>query len=267
MEKLFKIIGSDRRYFSYWIKREKEKQHVWNLCYPIIGAVRKDHPSMGLRSIWDFMKIENLMGRDQFIEIAKSQGLALMTPKRYKVTTKSTFSEIGNKIKGKKLTGVNQVWVSDITFYYMKDRFYFLTFILDLFSRIVVSYNVSRNLESENTSIPCIEYAIKSRLDKNKNYSIIFHSDAGGQYIDKVFISKLIVPTFTRSISGCVYENAVMERFNRTIKRDYIEKFNPNSFEALKKYTMLSCFNYNNRPHRSLNKLSPIEFESKQKGV
>lgn len=58
------------------------------------------------------------------------------------------------------------------------------------------------------------------------------------------------------------YENPHAERLNRTLKNQYIKKFNPTTFEKLKKMTIKACFNYNNKPHQSLNYMTPNEFES-----
>ena len=65
-----------------------------------------------------------------------------------------------NLIKGMELKGINQVWVSDITYYRIGERFYYLTFILDLYSRYIVGHAVSESLFTEQTTIPALNMAL-----------------------------------------------------------------------------------------------------------
>lgn len=261
MEQLYKVIGYDRRYLYFRMEKERRLEKKWSTIESVVGQVRKDHPGMGLRLIWEIMKPRDI-GRDEFIELGIGHGLGILDHSRTTKTTKGGSTKYPNKIKDKKVTGVNQVWVSDITYYWLRKGFYYLTFIMDLFSRKIIGYAVSKNIETEQTSLPALKYAIKTRVLGSYKKKPIFHSDGGGQYYDKEFTKLLRRHGIESSMSAWVYENPHIERFHRTIKEQYIENYGPINYPELVKSTMKAIFNYNRRPHKSLRKLSPNEYES-----
>ena len=104
----------------------------------------------------------------------------------HKTTNSLGVTRFENLIIDFKLTGVNQVWASDITYYRIGERFYYLTFILDLYSRFIVGYTVSVGMLTEQTTIPALNMALKLR---EPTQGLIFHSDGGGQYYCKKFLA------------------------------------------------------------------------------
>ena len=108
---------------------------------PLIREIRKDHPRMSARVMYSKILPETL-GRDKFESFCFSIGLRVKYPKNYRKTTDSSNTRrFPNLIEGIEVTGVNQVLVSDITYYEMQGRFYYLTFIMDLYNREVVGYS------------------------------------------------------------------------------------------------------------------------------
>ena len=168
-----------------------------------------------------------------------------------------------NLVQGFRLTAINQVWVSDITYYLMGDYFYYLTFIMDLFSRKVIGYSVSKSLETTQTTLPALKYALKLRANLPRAKTLIFHSDGGGQYYHKEWIKTLRKHDMQSSMGSSVYENANAERLNRTLKNQYIYKYLPSTFNELRKATLKACLMYNEKPHRALGRISPNEFEKR----
>ena len=103
----------------------------------------------------------NSMGRDKFEQFCYLYGYKLSVKRNYHWTTNSLeITRFENLIKGMELTGINQVWVSEITYYRIGEGFYYLTFILDLYSRYIVGHAVSESLFTEQTTIPAPNMAL-----------------------------------------------------------------------------------------------------------
>jgi transposase InsO family protein len=131
---------------------------------------------------------------------------------------------------------------------------------MDLHSRRIVGFSCSENLLTENTTLPAMKMALKSRSIKS---SLILHSDGGGQYYCKEFIELIRSHSIESSMAETVYENAFAERLNGLIKNDYLRHYCPLTFSELKKELARAVRNYNSKPHSELNRLSPIEWEMK----
>ena len=111
------------------------------------------------------------MGRDKFEQF----WFKLVVKRSYHRTTDWLgVTRFENLITSMELTGVNQVWVSDITYYRIGERFYYITFILDLYSRFIVGYAASNSLLTSQTTIPSLKMALKLR---KPDPGLIFHSD------------------------------------------------------------------------------------------
>lgn len=84
------------------------------------------------------------------------------------------------------LTSTDQLWQTDITYFEVNRKFYYLTFILDAYSRRIVGYHASKRLYTEDTTLPALWMAIILRGNR-KLWKLILHSDGGGQYYDTDF--------------------------------------------------------------------------------
>lgn len=91
----------------------------------------------------------------------------------------------------------NLVWVSDITYIKVVNRFYYLCVIIDLFSRKVIAYKISSKINDSLT----IETLILAYKNRNYPSSVLFHSDRGSQYISKNFRRKMEEYNFIQSFS------------------------------------------------------------------
>ena len=231
----------------------------------VIAEIRRDHPQMSARIMYSLIRPLS-MGRDRFEQFCFSRGLKIEQKRAYHRTTDSRgVTRFDNLLTGFKLTGVNQVWVSDITYYELGGVFYYLTFIMDLYSRRIVGYAVSDNLMTENTTLPALRMAIAGR---HPAPGLIFHSDGGGQYYCKEFLKLTKAHHMKNSMSANVYENPNAERVNGTIKNRYVKYYGPQNFLELKQMTKKAVDMYNiYKPHEALNSLSPDAFEKLQKGV
>lgn len=240
------------------LKRESELLP----CYlGFILEVRKIHPGMGLRAIYDNFQPEGI-GRDAFIEIGKHGGLMLEERKApHRTTFSSPYARYDNLTKDKTFTNVNQIWSSDITYYSFKGKTYYIVLIMDVFSRKIVGYAIADNMRAQN-NVNALNMAIKYRNISNFNQQLIHHSDRGGQYIADDYTNLLTKSGILISMCRSVYENSHMERANGTIKNQYLVFWDAKDEKQLFLNTKMAVNNYNLRPHTSLDGMSPIQFEN-----
>jgi putative transposase len=261
LNQLYEIAGISKQGFHKWLDNSlTQKQEQMNLT-SIIYQIRSKHPKLGCREIYRMINPE-FMGRDKFEEFCFSLDLRVKRNKNKFKTTQSNkdkkFSNLLNTLN--ELTDINQLWVSDITFFPIGSKVFYLTFILDVYNREIVGYAVSKTLKTEDTTIPSLLMAIKNRKIK-ENCNLIFHSDGGGQYYSKEFINITKYFNIKNSMCECVYQNSHAERINGTIKNDYLTSYNPKNHEELVRMTQKAIYFYNNeRPHKSLRNMTPVKY-------
>ena len=204
------------------------------------------------------------MGRDKFEAFCYTYGFVLEKPANYHRTTYSNgVIRFDNLMVKASITGINQVFVSDIT-YFELDRFYYITFILDAYTRFIVGYSVADRLTTEKTTLPALQQAIRLRRT-NLPANIIFHSDGGGQYYDKVFLALTRKHHFKNSMCEFAYENGKAERINGVIKNNYLKHRTIKTYAELVKEVDRSVSLYNtDKPHKALNYKTPMEVEKEQ---
>lgn len=258
MNELYRSIDTTRQNVHQRLNHELALAEEKAQLLVLMRQIREDHPGLGARNMYGM--IEPLaMGRDRFITFYKQSGLKLKTVKNYRRTTDSTgVIRFPNLIIDFELTGINQVWVSDITYYELNGKFCYLTFIMDLFSRKIIGYSASKSMRTIDTTIVALKMALKQL---QPSQIPILHSDGGGQYYCKEFL-ELTKGMVRNSMCKSVYENAHAERVNGTIKNDYLIHYAPDDFNQLKRMTEKAIKMYNrHRPHYALGGLTPEMFE------
>lgn len=218
---------------------------------------------MSARDIYLKLK-PSCMGRDQFERFCMDSGYRIKKLRNYRVTTNSLgVTRFPNMIKDIEVTRVNQVFVSDITYFDIGSSTYYLTFIMDLFNREIVGWSASDNLRTESTTLPALHKGITERGRANLKGAII-HSDGGGQYYCKEF------KTLTRKLKMInsmteekVYENSHAERLNGVIKNNYLYPYGPTNMTSLRRLLDKAVLMYNTgKPHKALGKLTPSMFRN-----
>jgi putative transposase len=245
------------------LRRRKYKFEEQEQLIPLINEVRRDHPRMSARDI--YLKLQpRCMGRDQFERFCMDSGYRVKKLRNYRVTTNSLgVTRFPNKIKDIKLTRVNQVFVSDITYFDIRNDTYYLTFIMDLYNREIVGWSASDNLRTENTTLPALHRVINERGRANLKGAIL-HSDGGGQYYCKEFKTLTKELEMVNSMTEeKVYENSHAERLNGIIKNNYLYPYGPTNMTSLKKLLDKAVLMYNTgKPHKALGKLTPKTYRT-----
>ena len=156
----------------------------------------------------------------------------------------------------------NQKWVSDITIFKVKSIYYYICVIIDLYSRKVISYNISKN-NSTQLITNCFRKAYTSRKPES---GLIFHSDRGAQYTSYAFRKLLDEHKVKQSLShpGRPHDNAVSEAFFSILKKEELYRRLYTSEKDFKNSVAKYIANYNQkRPHRALQYKTPDFFENK----
>jgi putative transposase len=228
----------------------------------LMEQTREIHPGMGLRMMYEMLKPEDI-GRDAFIALGLSEGFRLKSVEKKVRTTYSIKSNrYKNLLVGKWFTDINQVWSSDITYLYCLDRFYYIVMIMDVYSRRIIGYSIADNMRAEN-NFAALKMALMLRDITNYHKTLIHHSDKGSQYASDLYTQTL--DNYGIEISMCedVLENSHIERVNETIKDQYLNRWQINSEKELTQKVKQAMDTYNNlRPHQSLNKMTPVEYEN-----
>lgn len=263
MNQIYRSVATSRQNIHQRLNRELLRSEEKEQLLLVMRQVREDHPGMGAICMYQKLLPET-MGRDKFISFYNECCFKIKPTKNFRRTTNSNgVIRFANLIESWELTGVNQVWVSDITYYEIAGRFYYLTFIMDLFSRKIKGYKASKTLRTIDTTIPALKMALKHLGPADRP---ILHSDGGGQYYSKEFL--LITGARVKnSMCESVYDNPHAERINGTIKNSYLKHWAPVNFEQLIRMLKRAVNNYNSgKPHEALGMQTPDSFELLQSG-
>lgn len=254
MNQLYKYEGITRQAIDQYGKRQQLFNKKLLYLLSEVEELRKDHPGCGVEKMY-FTLNPDFIGRDRFVELFMDLGFRLKKRINYKRTTYSVASKYNNLIKGLTISAPCVVWQTDITYYDVHNKFYYVVFIIDVYTKIIVGYNVSDNMRA-TANINAMKMALA-----NYKAPLIHHSDRGGQYIYSDYIQLLNDNKCEISMCKSSQDNAYAERINRTIKEEYLDHWQPSDFAQLKRYTKKAVDNYNNkRIHNNLGKMNPVTF-------
>ncbi|NOQ76581.1 MAG: IS3 family transposase, partial [Methylococcaceae bacterium] len=155
----------------------------------------------------------------------------------------------------------NQKWVSDTTFIYTRQGWLYLATIIDLYSRKVIGWSMSK---SNNTDLVCdaLKMAIKN---KPKQQQVLLHSDQGSTYRADNYLSLFKKNNIQQSMSakGECYDNAVAESFFGTLKSELVNEQPYQTREQARQsiFEYIEVFYNRIRRHSTLNYQSPESFE------
>jgi transposase InsO family protein len=183
--------------------------------------------------------------------------------RKYIVTTASehdlpVFRNVAATLK---LTGINQLWVADITYIRLREQFLYLAVVLDAYSRRVVGWALDESLEA-SLVVAALRQAI---VERKPGFGLVHHSDRGTQYASREYIAVLeehgIEPSMSRA--GRPYDNAMCESFIKTLKQEEIHTRQYRDRVDLELHIAEFLEQYYNRRrlHSALGYRSPETFE------
>lgn len=257
MNQLYSIVGISKQAVHQYEQRENAfNKRVISLIKEA-EDIRHEHPGCGVEKMYYTLK-PDFIGRDRFVELFMSLGFRLKKKRNYRRTTYSTSMYYPNLIKGMQINAPSMIWQSDITYIEVGDRFYYAVFIIDVYTKKIVGYQVSDNMRAA-ANVKALQIAMK-----HHKAPLIHHSDRGSQYIYDQYISLLKSNKCSVSMALKAQDNAYAERINKTIKEEYLHHWSPKNFIQLKACIKRAVYHYNNkRQHDYLDKLTPVDFENK----
>jgi putative transposase len=181
-------------------------------------------------------------------------------PTRTKRTTNSNhaFPRYPNLVKDLEITQPDQVWVADITYIRLRREFVYLAILMDVFTRSIRGWHLSRGLD-QGLTLAALERALVVAVPQ------VHHSDQGVQYAATAYVERLQKLNVNLSMAaiGEPRENGYAERLMRTIKEEEVDLSEYHDFaDAFRQITRFLDDVYNvKRIHSSLGYLTPREFE------
>ena len=241
-----------------------QKQVHEDLVVQQVHRIRTEQPRCGTRKLLimlqPFLTLHHInLGRDCFFDLLAKNKLLVRKTKRSVHTTQSKhhFRRYPNLIKGFTPLKAHELWVSDITYIPLKDRFAYLFLITDAYSRKIVGHHVSDDMKVSSAVV-----ALKKAMaQKPVETIVIHHSDRGVQYCSHEYVNLLEQnhAMISMTQSGDPLENAVAERVNGILKTELISS----SYEDIDKASLsigraIIIYNFKRR-HSSINYQIPHE--------
>jgi putative transposase len=267
MNTLYGLLGiSKQAHWKYMLSYIAYQQNKELISRGMLH-LRQFHPKMGAKKMYTVLMPDSI-GRDAFIELYSELDLRLKRERSY---TRTTFSSPGSKYSNLTINrifvDIDEIWSSDITYFSIGgDTFLYITFIIDVYSRMIIGYCVSTDL-SAKACVKALEMALRFR-NKASYINLIHHSDKGTQYTSHAYTGLLTKYNIKISMCNSVYENTHIERVNGIIKNEYLAHMGIKSLAECQRTLSKAVRLYNTvRPHWSLGGLTPEAFEKNLKMV
>lgn len=214
----------------------------------------------------DLRRDGHICGKNRVARLMQQEGLDATPKRRFRVTTTQRDphlpvapNRLGQAVPS---TEPNQIWVSDITYVETGEGWLYLAAILDAYSRRIVGWAMCDNLQTELV-LQALQMALQQRRPKQ---GLLHHSDRGCQYASERYREQLraaaLIPSMSRA--GNCYDNAMMESFWATLKRELVYRCRFSTrVEAYRDiFEYIEVFYNRERIHSSLGYQTPVDFET-----
>ena len=234
MKDIYAVAGVTKQACHQYRIRQLQKQATASKFFEQADQIRKEHSKAGCRKMALEFRSKG-WGRDKTEQLLLANGYRVHYPPNF---TRTTFSQqhllYPNLIEGLELTDINQLVQTDITYYRVGDRSFYIVLLIDVYSRRIVGYSVNKTLQAEG-NIKALQKMFKTRQGYNLS-GLIHHSDRGSQYIDTIYRGLLTDKGIRISMCKEAWQNAYTERVNRTIKEEYLDGWNIDTYQQLSRW-------------------------------
>ena len=269
VQHICRLLGYTPQAYHKKQKRNVVQMSNEHLILGQIDAIRKYQPRCGGRKLFimlqPFFKEHHIVtGRDKFFELLAKNKLLIRKTKRnvYTTNSKHHFYRYPNMVKDFTPLKAHELWVADITYIPLKNRFAYLFLITDAYSRKIVGFHVSDDMKVSSATL-----ALKKALaQKPPETIVIHHSDRGIQYCSTAYVQLLQQhhAHISMTHNGDPYENAIAERVNGILKTELISRYYDTIDNAATHITRcITIYNYRRR-HSSLNWQIPDDVHQQQ---
>jgi putative transposase len=230
--------------------------------------VQADFPKAGYRTVQCYLRRRGrFVGERKIRRIMKQFSLHAEIKRAFGHTTDSNHAHrvYPNRLPGRCLTGINQAWAADLTYIRIANGFVYLAVVLDLYSRKVIGWAISKHIDAE-LALSALRQAIQTRQPAP---GCVHHSDRGVQYLCNAYVALLNEHKFaiSHSAKGNPYHNAFVESFRNTLKQEEVYLANYETYlDVLENLPSFIEEVYNEkRVHSGIDYLAPSELEERIK--
>jgi putative transposase len=259
MNAVYQIGGVSKQAVHKYDHRQQDWSNRLAELQVLVDEVRNDHPGCGLEKLYDTLK-PTWLGRDKFIDVFMGLGYRVKKQRNFIKTTIPSVLRYPNLIEGLLVWDKNRVWQTDITYYNIGGTFYYIVFIVDIYTKVIRGYQASDHMRAE-ANLKALRMAL---TEAKQVHGLIHHSDRGSQFVDNRYRDILRNHGMYLSMGLIAQENAYAERINGTIKNEYLKRKTIRSLTELKRELDRAVAHYNEkRIHRHLpQKQTPRQFEN-----
>jgi putative transposase len=229
-----------------------------------IQKIAVEMPAYGYRRITQQLRRQKrVVNGKRVLRIMREDNLLCLRKRSFVRTTDSnhTLRVYPNLAKELKVSGLNQLWVADITYIRLHSEFVYLAVILDAYSRRVIGWALGKRIEA-GLAVAALKMALRRGRVKP---GLVHHSDRGVQYASGIYTDLLTAQGIGISMSrrGNPYDNAKAESFMKTLKYEEVHRTEYSDFQDAHRQIrrfIESVYN-KKRLHSALGYLPPVEFE------
>ena len=243
-------------------KRAEKQQCEEELCRRI-AEIRQQFAGYGYRRVTVALRRagEKINGK-RVLRLLREHGwLCRARHRRRRTTVPGDQSLVApNLLAGRQASRPNEIWVSDLTYIRLPERFVYLATFLDAYSRVCVGWKLSESLETQ-VVLDALHQAISARQPPA---GLILHSDRGCQYTSHAYqdLAHSIQAQVSMSRKANPYDNAYAESLFGTLKREEVDRNSYQSLQEVQEHLERFFQQYNaQRLHSSLGYLPPLAFE------
>lgn len=261
MKQLYELVETTKQAHLAAVQRQTELEDKFLLLSAVLETERSKHPAMSLKKLYFKLK-PGFAGRDAFVEFGMNNGFEPIRKAKFHKTTHSAEERSApNLLHDLIVYDTNRLWVGDITYFKIGGVWFYVFLILDVYSRKILGWHAGNRMLAEG-NLKALRMAMQVRGISNFGLLLIHHSDKGSQYRSLEYRRTLEEHGLLPSMGNCCFDNAFMESANGILKNEYLRHRQIDTLSDLRRHLEHDVHLYNSeRPHGSLNKMTPDEFE------